>query len=375
MIDKTKVFYIDPMSSGNLALYDYGILNGIDENIEVSYLCSVKYNHKPLNNLKSYPIFKYHEKKGLAKIFSYTISLLKTLGLILRLKPNAIHIQWCKAPYIDYVFMKLVRLLSRKTKLIYTAHNVLPHAIKKGDRFIFRKLYNEVDSIITHTENSRKELIALCPSAKDKLNVIPHGLISYDVDETEVQKIKSNLVQKYNLKSKTIFLAIGHQHKSKGIDILLKCWNKVLGEDKNSVLIIAGTNTAYEDLCTSKNILTFSKYLSNEEFNAFIEIANVVVLPYRKISQSGVLLSAIEMEKPLIVSRVGGLSDPFDYGNIGWVFDINNILEFEDLLERINITELEQIENNKKEWMKVKKEYTWDTIQEKTMKLYQKASL
>lgn len=360
------------MSYGNLALYDYGLLNGIDDSVDASYLCSTNYNYKPLSQIKVYPLFKYHEKKGLCKIFSYVYSLIRTLLLILQEKPGAIHIQWCKVPYVDFIFMKLLRIFSPKTKIIYTAHNVLPHSLKKGDVYIYTKLYSEVDYLITHTERSKDELVALCPTADEKLNVIPHGLIAYDTDEVEVDQIITDLVLEHDLKDKTVFLAIGRQHKSKGVDILINSWNKVCGNDEDSTLIIAGINNEYEELCTSSNILTFSKYLSNEEFNAFLKISSVIVLPYRKVSQSGVLLSAIEMEKPLIVSNVGGLRDPFTFGNIGWVFDIHRLEEFDLILEIIKNEKsvLTKIENNKIEWEKVKKEYTWDTIQEKTVSLY-----
>ena len=363
------------MSSGNLALYDYGVLNGMTTQVEVHYLCSKKYNHKPIEGVMKYPIFKYHSKKGIHKVLSYSISLLKSLKYITREKPDVIHIQWCKAPYIDYIFMKCIRLLNKKSKIVYTAHNVLPHVIKRGDTYIFRKLYKEVDCIITHTKSSRNELIDLCKDVEKKLSVIPHGLIAYDVDEVDVEKIKNELVNNFKLKNKTVFLAIGHQHKSKGTDILLNSWNRTLSNNKECVLVIAGTNTDYEELCTSENILTFSKYLSNEEFNAFLELASVIVLPYRKISQSGVLLSAITLEKPLLVSKVGGLTDPMQYGNVGWSFDISKIDDFEDILMKIAATPnlLEDVQEDKAMWRNVKKEYTWEAIQEKTLNLYKNA--
>lgn len=52
-----------------------------------------------------------------------------------------------------------------------------------------------------------------------------------------------------------------------------------------------------------------------------LRLSNVISLPYSKISQSGVLFSAIENDIPMIVSDVGGLSEPLSIGNIGWILD------------------------------------------------------
>ena len=52
------------------------------------------------------------------------------------------------------------------------------------------------------------------------------------------------------------------------------------------------------------------KFLSDNEFNDLIEKSDVLIFPYRKISQSGVLLTALAHRKPVLVSRVGGLTQP-----------------------------------------------------------------
>ena len=44
----------------------------------------------------------------------------------------------------------------------------------------------------------------------------------------------------------------------------------------------------------------------------------MTLLPYRRISQSGVLFTALQLGVPVLVSDVGGLTDPLRYGAVGW---------------------------------------------------------
>ena len=51
--------------------------------------------------------------------------------------------------------------------------------------------------------------------------------------------------------------------------------------------------------------------------------SDVLLLPYKEISQSGVLLSGLKYKKTFIVSNVGGLTQPFNLGKVGWVLENN----------------------------------------------------
>lgn len=49
--------------------------------------------------------------------------------------------------------------------------------------------------------------------------------------------------------------------------------------------------------------------MPNEEVNKYFEISDVVVLPYRSATQSGILNIAYGVCKPVVVTRVGGLAE------------------------------------------------------------------
>ncbi len=52
-----------------------------------------------------------------------------------------------------------------------------------------------------------------------------------------------------------------------------------------------------------------SRYVADDELGAFFGRADVVVLPYREIDQSGVLSTALAFGAPLLLSSVGGFPE------------------------------------------------------------------
>ncbi|HHT03265.1 MAG TPA: glycosyltransferase family 4 protein, partial [Bacteroidales bacterium] len=102
------------------------------------------------------------------------------------------------------------------------------------------------------------------------------------------------------------------------------------------------------------------------------KISDVVLLPYRKISQSGLLLTALNYEKPIIASSIGGLKDPFKHGDVGWLIEPNNVEELRDSILFIldNPNELDKIKQNIEMWLSIKEYYDWKQIQQKTFNLY-----
>ena len=54
--------------------------------------------------------------------------------------------------------------------------------------------------------------------------------------------------------------------------------------------------------------------MDDAEVPAFFRRADIVVLPYREIDQSGVAYTALAFGRPLVVTRVGGLGELADHG-------------------------------------------------------------
>lgn len=118
---------------------------------------------------------------------------------------------------------------------------------------------------------------------------------------------------------KIIFLCIGFIQPHKGFDLALRAFCRAKTE--NLGLYIVGSNRlglkpyqVYLDYLrniakTTQNAHLVEKYLTDQEFDTWINACDVVIVPYREIWSSGVAARAKLFHKPLIVSGAGGLKD------------------------------------------------------------------
>jgi len=366
------IFFIDPNSYDNMSIYDWNLLSNIDQN--VTFFGDKKYDYKTLD-FKTKLVFGYSRHKNpLLKSIVYIQNSLRVAYYILKEKPDIIHYQWYKLPQFDLFLLKLLKTLHPKIHIIFTAHNILPHDTGKKYYKIYFKLYNKIDHLIVHTPSAKQEIIDNFLIHPNKITVIKHGLLDLLYDKENVRTISKNLISKHNLNDAIVFLFIGKINKYKGIDILIKAWEakSEITQNKKLKLIIAGKGNSELLQTRSENIIIDNRYLDNNEFVSYLNIADVVVFPYRQISQSGVLLATLNMKKPILVSELPGLKEPFEFGHVGWIFEK---LSAENLSQKLlhiaaNKHIIEDIKSDHGVWNRVHSEYSWEKIGKLTSELY-----
>ena len=372
---KAKVYFIDPQSYSNLGVYDYSLLRHNDI-YDIAFFGNALYSYKKFQKAKFIPLFHYGAYKNkYQKAISYIYSCLQLMLRIWVFCPKLIHIQWTKLLPADYALLKVIKKTT-SIKVVYTAHNVLPHETGDNQFLKYKKYYDLVDAIIVHTEKSKSELKSKFILPDNKVFVIPHGLLDYDLESGAVISDKIKFQDIYSLKDKIVFSVLGSQSLYKGSDIIAKVWaeTSLLHDFSKFRLLLLGKNNNidFSGIENIDNVFFDDRLISDEEFNAILKLTDVLVLPYRAISQSGVLLSAINESVPVLVSDVGGLLEPLSMADIGW-----NMGEatFENLQKKlIDIVSMpDKIyakKNNNIEWDKVKKYYAWDGIAKITFELY-----
>lgn len=369
------IVYIDPQSYKNLAIYDYSLLMNMEGDIR--YLCSTNYDYLLLpSHISQYQIFSYNNKTGnLAKAVSYLLSYLRIFFLLLRWQPQAIHLQWMRIPDFDVAFFRVIKLLTG-CKVIFTAHNVLPH--NQGEKYIgsYGRMYKLADTIIVHTHATKQELIALFGDIEEKVAVIAHGLLRLTYDPTLLQQSEKQFAAHYQLDGKLIFSALGFQYYYKGIDLLAEVWATTpeLRDNENCKLLFVGRNKGVDLSIVSGigNVIVEDRVTSDEEFFYLLTHTDVYLLPYRKISQSGVLLTAISVGTPFLVTDVGGLAEPLSVAQVGWKMDKLSVDELrQQLLWLLHHPEqVAAAKSNDEGWSLLRKHYDWQEIGRQTQRLY-----
>jgi len=201
-------------------------------------------------------------------------------------------------------FWRYLRLAHKLNKKIWwTLHNLEHH---EGADFIDRLGYNVLaknsDIIICHS-NYAANIFKGQFNFKGKVVIMYHGTYEGVYPKPEP---KEETCLKIGLNpQKPIFSCLGIVRDYKGFDIALKAM-EYLGDDIQ--LVIAGKihpqssfYNVFKSIRSNKqNIFLIPQFLSDQDFSNFISISDAIILPYRKITTSGLLLAAITFLKPII---------------------------------------------------------------------------
>lgn len=372
-----KVFLIDPQArnKGSLAVYDYSLFSQMRNAVYTFYGNSDFGLEKKFGNLKFVGLFHYQKYNGIVRGLSYTWSMIMLLLKTIIKRPDTIHVEWIRLWSVDYIIYSLIKILARP-KMVYTVHNVLPHEAQSVDRNRYRKLYGLMDILIVHTDASKNDLMALSPEIRPEvIKVIPHGILQLSINEDKVKEEMKRIESKYDLHDKIVFAIVGTQSKYKGTDLLLSAWNNCPQLSDNNKIVLLSIGRFEDDVVPfnpADNVIVINRIVSDEEFVASIRLASVIVLPYRSIDQSGVLMTCINEGTPYCSTDVGELCQPIDFAGVGWKISSPTIEEIKNtLLYLINNKDvINEKKNNIKAWNKARSLYDWGEISKTTEQLY-----
>ena len=369
-----KIFYIDPQSYNNLAIYDKNLISNMSDFL-IDFYGNKLFKCSLPEKINFYPIFNYsRNKNSLSKAFSYIKSIIKIANKIKFKRPQVVHIQWIRLWAVDYLFIKWVK--SKGIKIVFTAHNILPHDTDNKYFNQYKKYYEIVDHIIVHDKRSKIELETSFLIPGNKITVIRHGALNFELNEADLTERIHELKNELKITDTDIvFSSLGIQSLYKGVDLIIDVWNSnpLFYENPQCKLLLIGKSKGidYNLIKDKTNVIIRDLKISDLDFQAYLRLSSVVLLPYRRISQSGVLLNAISSEIPVVVTDVGGLCEPLEAGNIGWNIGESN---FENLYNCLtNLIHNPYEINNKRNFKafdNVKQMYDWSAVSFETESLY-----
>lgn len=212
---------------------------------------------------------------------------------------DVVHFQWLTVQPVD------VHLLPRARPVVLTAHDVLPREPRRGQVAAQRRLYERVDAIVVHSEHGRARLVDALGIPARKVSVIPHGAFTHLLDVPAARPLPADLAAV----SRPVVLFFGLLRPYKGLDVLLDAWRAA---DLDAELWIVGMprmDVAPLRAAAPANVRWVPRFVADSEVAAYFRRADLVVLPYREIDQSGVLFTALAFGSPLLLSAVGGFPE------------------------------------------------------------------
>jgi D-inositol-3-phosphate glycosyltransferase len=289
-------------------------------------------------------------KKG-ARILSFYARLIR---YAVTAKPKIFHILWNnKIQLFDRTLLMLCYKILGK-KIVFTAHNV--NAARRDakdsvlNRLTLKIQYHLVDHLFVHTQKMRSELLDDFGVRGEAVTVIPFG-INNSVPNTTLSSAAAKRKLGIETIGKTI-LFFGAIWPYKGLEHLVAAFQRVAPKHSEYRLIIAGESkkgseqylrniqsTIEGDPCREQ-IIQKIEFVPDTEIEVYFKAADVLVLPYSEIFQSGVLFLAYSFGLPVIAADVGSFRDDIVPGKTGYLCPSCSPSDMADAIESYFESEL-----------------------------------
>lgn len=241
------------------------------------------------------------------------------------------HILWNnKIEWFDRTaLMAVYRLFGRR--VVLTAHNV--NAARRDgcdsgfNRATLRIQYRLAGHIFVHTERMRRELIDEFAVPPDRTSVIPFGI--NDTTPKSAMTCAQAREQLGLAQHDKVLLFFGQIAPYKGLEYLLDSLAQLVAEDAGWRLVVAGKVKpgceAYGDDMRQRmeapavrdRITAHVRHIPDEQVEVYFKAADVLVIPYVQIFQSGVPFLAYSFGLPVIATDVGSLREDVIEGTTG----------------------------------------------------------
>lgn len=252
------------------------------------------------------------------KFFNVVVSIGRTLAMLWRRRGQPVHVIGTfttRNLWATLVEAWLIRIVSGPYAL--TVHNILPHDDTRASTVrLCHAIYRAAAIWMVHTHRMREELQILLGADPRRIVVVEHGI---DRLYTPSVATRSSFRAKHGIgEASEVLLFFGTVAPYKGLDVLIEAFHE-LDAALDVTLLVAGRCTnpglrsALREAITanrnSAKIHWLDGYVPEEDVVPLFQAADLLVLPYRHIDQSGVVFMALATGLPVLATDVGSLRE------------------------------------------------------------------
>jgi D-inositol-3-phosphate glycosyltransferase len=235
---------------------------------------------------------------------------------------QVVHFQWSLGPRNDRLVWQGLHAAGKR--IVYTAHDVIPHEAAIMPLSHAKWVYQHADALIVHGDSLKALLLENFSVEAAKVQVVAHGNYNFVADTPGVWDRTSARASLGFTENDRVVLFFGLIREYKGLELLIDAF-KLLNErglpDRRGLkLLIAGRSFnghwedgAYEARIREaglSNLVSLQlRHIPLLEVARFFHAADVVAVPYRRGSQSGVLQLCYSFGKAAVATRVGSLAE------------------------------------------------------------------
>ncbi len=347
-----KIVYI---SSSAFTDLDFSYVAAQGENVELYFILDLYPKLRkaaalnvanPIEEAKIIPIEDYSDFDNLSPLYKHAkcyvlnrthnkpwhLSNLKLQGslnkLIRSINPDLVH-------FNNYIPLSHFYLFFNRVKKLVSIHDPFPHSGEEHYynapkarliRFLNNKLmknhllYNDIQL------ETYREAFGL-----HKTNILTSSLGAYEyLDYIPSQPVMNDGID---------ILFFGRMSPYKGLDILLESCDELSSKGYKFSLTIAGSGDMGVTLDNYKlenvDVNVLNRFVTGEELAGMLKACKFVVCPYKDATQSGVVMSAYALCKPVVASDVGGFSEYIIEGETGLLVEPSNSKELASAIEKL----------------------------------------
>jgi glycosyltransferase involved in cell wall biosynthesis len=337
---RVKIVYLEPAGKGGMIHYAYQLCRALAAcGADVTLITATNYelgaldapfrvektielwDPKPAGELStSWWRVAGRRLRRVTRAIRYYRQWLRQIRRVEQLQPDVVLIGDIRFPF-DLIPLALLR---RKAKtLADICHNVHPFNPaglfdrSPVQRFFYRRIYRLFDAVFVHFERNRRELLESFGVDESRVGVIAHGNEEIFRELRTPGVTATSLRKRIGIGDEPVVLFFGTLSRYKGIDVLIDAFPRVHRET-GARLIIAGFPLADFDLDAHKDRVGASvtwvpEYIDSGDVAAWMELASVIVFPYRAVYQSGAVHVAQTFGVPTVASAVGAFQDVIEH--------------------------------------------------------------
>ena len=324
-----KVSIIEPVGGhGGMNYYDFGLCEGLAKAGVEAILYTCNETQIPSNAPFTVKLtFKniYGTDSAWRRGLRYVRGSLRALLHTVSSGRSICHLHFFHVGPLEMMNVVLAKLLRRR--VVITAHDVESFVSGLSVHRFSQLAYRLADRVIAHNQASKNELMDILSLPERKIEIIPHGNYLHSISDVPD---RSTARKHLGLSDESkVVLFFGQIKEVKRLDLLLQAMPDVVEAHPETTLLIAGKTwktdfSSYEkmidELGLAGRCVTHIGYIPDREVAFYYAAADLVVLPYRRIYQSGVLLMAMSYGKPILASNLEGMSEVVTDGETGFLF-------------------------------------------------------
>jgi glycosyltransferase involved in cell wall biosynthesis len=251
-------------------------------------------------------------------------------------------------------------------KMLLTMHDPIPHS---SDENMQNKLHRWCSIHLTHdfillNKTQKKDFMERYHVSEDRVHISRLSIYTH----------LQHIVPAKPLCDKPYILFMGSIQPHKGIEYFCQAMESVVREKPDIHAVIAGKGHFYFDKTKYEENPSFTfinRFITNEELASLISNCVAVVCPYIDATQSGVVMSAFALNKPVIATTVGALPKMMEDNRHGFLVPPKNSQALERAIVRILQPEIAQQMSRNIEQDFSSGDRSWGRIAKELYQIYQ----